>query len=282
MMATAVNRLPIGKSDSGRSFYDLLEAYKRCIQTSLKKNGLKDVPVKQKVQLPPILQSFYESDHGSELGAFIDGNIIGKDLKISTPFGNKRQVYCDYTASGKALHCIEDYILHKVLPSYANTHTTTSATSLQTTLFREEAREIIRNSVGASEDDAVIFVGSGCTGAIHKLIHCLNLREPPIVLVGASEHHSNLLPWREIAAQVIRIKQSSDGVLDLTQLEEDLKSVSSKNSCNRQLIGCFSAASNITGTLNPDLAITVLIHRYGGLAFFDYATAAPYVFNLHF
>ena len=45
----------------------------------------------------------------------------------------------------------------------------------------------------------------------------------------------------------------------------------------RTLIGCFCAASNVTGILNDDLAITVLLHKFGALAFWDYATAAPYV-----
>lgn len=185
-------------------------------------------------------------------------------------------VLTDYTASGKALSCIEDYITNEVLPCYGNTHTTTSVTSLQTTLFRHEAREILRNVVGASEEDAVVFVGSGCTGAVHKLIDGLALTEPPIVFVGASEHHSNLLPWREIkSAEVIRIQETPDGLLDLVQLEEALKKASTNS--GRQLIGCFSAASNITGTLNQDLAITALLHRYGALAFWDYAAAAPYV-----
>ena len=55
--------------------------------------------------------------------------------------------------------------MQEVLPVYGNTHTTTSVTSLQTTLFRHEARDIIRNSVNAGERDAVIFTGSG-TGRI--------------------------------------------------------------------------------------------------------------------
>lgn len=43
------------------------------------------------------------------------------------------------------------------------------------------------------------------------------------------------------------------------------------------IIGLFSAASNVSGILNDDLALTALMHKYGGLAFWDYATAAPYV-----
>lgn len=72
-------------------------------------------------------------------------------------------------------------------------------------VYRHEARDIVRNAVHASEDDAVIFVGSGCTGAIHKLIHAMDFASEgikPIVLVGPYEHHSNLLPWREIGATV--------------------------------------------------------------------------------
>lgn len=69
---------------------------------------------------------------------------------------------------------------------------------------RHEARDIIRNAVHASEDDAVIFVGSGATGAVHKLIHGLGITSsnPPIVFAGPFEHHSNLLPWKEISAKV--------------------------------------------------------------------------------
>lgn len=71
-------------------------------------------------------------------------------------------------------------------------------------LHRHEARDIIRNAVHASEDDAVIFVGSGATGAVHKLIHGLGITSsnPPIVFAGPFEHHSNLLPWKEISAKV--------------------------------------------------------------------------------
>ena len=44
-------------------------------------------------------------------------------------------------------------------------------------MFRREAREVVRRAVNASaEDDVVIFAGSGCTGAIHKLIGALGIK----------------------------------------------------------------------------------------------------------
>ncbi|XP_065345604.1 uncharacterized protein LOC135943120 isoform X2 [Cloeon dipterum] len=210
----------------------------------------------------------------TKLMQYIDHNVIGKDTIFSGPFGGRKVVYCDYTASGRSLSFIEQFILREVLPCYGNTHTTTSTTSLQSTLFRHEARDIFRNAVNASEHDAVIFAGNGCTGAVHKLIHALNLLEPPIVFVGPCEHHSNLLPWREIGAKIIRIPETKDGFLDLDNLKCQLEAHSS---LNQQMIGCFSAASNITGILADDVATTLLLHQFGALAFWDYATAAPYV-----
>lgn len=45
-------------------------------------------------------------------------------------------------------------------------------------------RDIIRNAVNAGESDAVIFTGSGCTAAVHKLIHALHLKQPPVCYIA--------------------------------------------------------------------------------------------------
>src|SRR4029453_10299465 len=113
-----------------------------------------------------------------ELIALIRDSVIGDDEAVAGPFGVRRVTYADYTASGRALSFIEDYLRDAVLPLYANTHTESSGTGLQTSRFREEARRIIRDSVGGSDDHAVIFCGSGSTAAINKLVDVLNLRIP--------------------------------------------------------------------------------------------------------
>jgi hypothetical protein len=64
-------------------------------------------------------------------------------------------------------------------PRYANTHAESSGTGLQTTRLREDARQMIREAVGGTDDDLVIFCGSGATAAVvTKLIRILELRIP--------------------------------------------------------------------------------------------------------
>jgi selenocysteine lyase/cysteine desulfurase len=228
---------------------------------------------------------------GSNLIESIRGSVIGEDEAVMGPFGSRRVTYADYTASGRALTFIEDFIREVVLPLYANTHTESSGTGLQTTRFREEAREIIREALGANEEHGIIFCGSGSTAAINRMIDVLNLRLPadledryrlsslipaserPVVFVGPYEHHSNELPWRESIADLVVIQEDHDGRVDLDQLEQELVRYG-----DRELkIGSFSAASNVTGIITDWRAISVLLHRHQALSFWDFAAAAPYV-----
>ena len=66
------------------------------------------------------------------LFAHIRANEIGAGLPIHTPFGARATVYADYTASGRSLSFIEEYVAAHVLPTYGNTHTTTSKTGCGT------------------------------------------------------------------------------------------------------------------------------------------------------
>ncbi len=89
------------------------------------------------------------------------------------------------------------------------------------------------------------------------------------------EHHSSILPWRELPGVTVEmVPEDNFGRVDVKFLEGRLAKAKSNSTL---LIGVFSAASNVSGTLNDDVAITKILRKYGALAFWDYATAAPYV-----
>lgn len=223
--------------------------------------------------------------------SYIRSNIVGEGVVIPTAYGSRRTTYCDYAASGRLYQPIEDRLRVLVGPTYANVHSDTSFVGAQTTAYREEARQIIKDAVGATDEDAVIFVGSGMTGAINTLVNCMGLSVPcavkdrlggvldrllsidrPVVFISALEHHSNYLPWTCSTAEVVTIDECKTDGIDLDDLQAQIAQYP-----GRQLIGSFSAGSNVTGRTTKVADVARVMHDAGGIVFFDYAAAGPYV-----
>jgi len=249
-----------------------------------------------------VIDRFRERLETGDIVAQLRAGLIGEGAEISTPFGKKKLTYADYTASGRALRQVEDFIAEQVLPYYANSHTEASFCGAYTMGLREEARALIAAEVNAGTDCSVIFTGSGATSAVNRLValcgvadcgntnaatpanrfaalfrtvgqRAKNLASAPAVFIGPYEHHSNILPWRESGAEVIEIAEAPSGGPDLAMLEDELKARSDRP----LLIGSFSAASNVTGIVTDVDAVTRLLKRYGALAFWDYAGGGPYL-----
>jgi len=230
--------------------------------------------------------------------------IIGIDEPLETPFGTRRMVYADYTASGRGLHFIEDYLI-QIQKRYANSHTEDDTTGRETTALLHQAEQTIKRLVNAGDDGRIILCGSGATAAIDRVQQLVGIKLPaasranidallngyfgkqkadafladneknqPVVFVGPYEHHSNEVSWREGLATVVEVKLTLQGEIDLDHLEVLLQEPEYQD---RLRIGSFSAASNVTGMKTPIHDIAALLHRYDALAFIDYAASAPYV-----
>src|SRR5512147_702682 len=218
---------------------------------------------------------------------FLRQQIVGVDSTFTTPFGERLMVYCDYTASGRCLLFVENY-LQSLQRTYANTHTEDDTTGRNMTQLLHEAESAIKAAVNAGPDGRLIAIGTGATGAINKLQQILGVYCPPatrariasefeafagadrrraferhlrahqpVVFVGPFEHHSNEVSWREGFATVVEVRLDAEGCLDLAHLEELLRAPQYKD---RVRIGSFSAASNVTGMRTPVQAIACLLH----------------------
>lgn len=228
-------------------------------------------------------------------------NIIGHQQCFESPFGEKRLLYADWTATGRAYGPIERCIQAEILPFIGNTHTTTTVTGTCMSEAYEEAKRIVRAHVNASEADVLLFCGSGMTSAVNKLQRILGMRMPehfqeyvrlsfrrefpfcddllkPVVFVTHMEHHSNHLSWLETIATVEIIGCAANGNVDMAHFRALLEQF--RHRPNK--IAAVTACSNVTGIQTPYHDIAKLIHQYGGYCFVDFACAAPYCdINMH-
>ena len=154
----------------------------------------------------------------------------------------------------------------------------------QTTKTVYEATEYVKKCLGGSQDDALIFCGSGTTAAIKRLqevmgisipstlrdrvLNILSKEERWVVFVGPYEHHSNILSWRQSLAEVIEIGLDDNGLLDMEALRFQLDFYRGKH---QPMLGSFSACSNVTGIYSDTRALARLLHQYGCFTCFDFA-----------
>jgi len=222
-----------------------------------------------------LLSKFREQITTPDQLASLRAGLIGEGVMIPGLNGDVPLVYADYVASGRALRQVEDFISNEVLPFYANSHTEASYCGGYMTRLREEAREEIAQLTHAGDDCAVIFAGSGATAGLNRLVTLLgvNKAKRAVVFVGPYEHHSNILPWRESAAEVVEIPEAAQGGPDLEALERALEEHAGAD----LMIGSFSAASNVTGIVTDADPVTRVLKRHGALSVWDYAGAAPYL-----
>jgi selenocysteine lyase/cysteine desulfurase len=214
-------------------------------------------------------------------------NIIGINHSFTSPFGKKKILYADWTASGRCYMPLEQYLIEEVYPYVANTHTRTTYTGTRMTDLYQNALLTIKKHVGADDNEAIICSNAGMTGVVNKLQRMLGLRlhesfadkiqiadaDRPVVFITHMEHHSNHTTWLETICTVEIIPPNEAGEVDFVALEQLLNLYA-----DRKLKICsVTACSNVTGVYTPYHKIAAIAHKHGGYCFVDFACNAPYV-----
>ena len=214
-------------------------------------------------------------------------NIIGIEQEFTSPYGKKKIVYTDWTASGRLYQTIENKLTNKFGPFVANTHTETTVSGTAMTMAYHHARTIIKNHVNASEDDILITDGTGMTGVVNKFQRILGLKVPedlkdfvqipeekrPIVFITHMEHHSNQTTWLETIADVVVVPACERGLFCLDNFAKLLEEYKNRTIKIASVTGC----SNVTGIKTPYHEIAKLMHQNNGVCFVDFACSGPYV-----
>lgn len=219
-------------------------------------------------------------------------NIVGVDQRFQTPYGEKKIIYADWTASGRLYGPIENALTHEFGPFLGNTHTETSVTGSTMTIAFHKALDIIKDHVNASENDYIIACESGMTGVVNKFQRILGYKihekfknqitiaeeDRPVVFITHMEHHSNHTSWLETIVTLEIIQENEFGLPDLNDLKRLLKKYENR----KTKIASITACSNVTGVITPYHEMAKIMHQNNGCCFVDFACSAPYVaVNMH-
>ena len=182
--------------------------------------------------------------------------------------------YLDNAASTQRPVQVLDRMREVYERAYGNVHRGSHFLSDRCTELYEQARETVRKFVNARDFSEIIFT-RGTTEGINLVASSwgdVNLSQGDEILLCTMEHHSNIVPWQQLAkrrrAHIRWLPTTPEGLLALDQLESLLS--------ERTKVFAFTAASNVLGTINPVMELVNAAHRVGAVTVVDAAQAAPH------
>lgn len=196
--------------------------------------------------------------------------VVGLDRPVPLLDGTRRPyVNLDNAATTPALKDVADAVA-AFLPFYSSVHRGSGFKSRVSTLVYDQAHEIIARFVGADPDTNTVIFGKNTTEAINKLSYRLPLSDDSVILSTIMEHHSNDLPWRN-RARVVHVGATPEGRLDEDDFDRQLA-----RHAGRVALVTVSAASNVTGFIQPVHRLARKAHEAGARIMVDAAQLAPH------
>lgn len=206
----------------------------------------------------------------------LDAARIRQDFPIlsQTIHDNQPLAFLDSAASTQRPQQVIDAVSHAYQNDYANVHRGIHLLSERATALYEEARERVREFIGAGAASEVIFT-AGTTASINLVARSWgdgNVSQDDEILLTLMEHHSNIVPWQQLAERTgckVRFAPiHDDGRLDMNGFAEMLND-------RTRLVGVAST-SNVLGTVNPIAEIAALAHGVGAKVLVDAAQSVPH------
>ncbi len=192
-----------------------------------------------------------------------------------TVHGDRPLVFLDNAASTQRPRQVIEVLRRVYERDYANVHRGIHTLSERSTEQYETAREKAREFIGARSAHEIVFT-SGTTAGINMVARSwgdANVKAGDEILVTTMEHHSNLVPWQQLAertgAVLKHIPITDDGLLVLDTLDTLLT--------DRTRIVAVASVSNVLGTINPVQEIAKRAHAAGALVLVDAAQSVPHL-----
>ena len=206
--------------------------------------------------------------------------MLNKDIRNHFPILNQEVnghplVYLDSAATSQKPQQVIDAISHYYTYDNSNVHRGVHTLGNRATESYEGAREKVRRFLNAKSTEEIIFT-RGTTTALNLVADSYgyaNVEAGDEIVITHMEHHSNIIPWQQLAkakdATLKYIDLETDGTISLDKVREVVT--------NKTKIVSVMHVSNVLGTINPIEEITKIAHEYGAIMVVDGAQAAPHI-----
>ena len=194
---------------------------------------------------------------------------------LSRKVNNKPLVYLDNAATSQKPKQVIDSISNYYYLNNSNVHRGVHTLSIEATDLYEEARQKVGNFINSKKPEQVIWVRN-TTEAINLVAKTWgesNINHGDEIVVSEMEHHSNLVPWQQLAekkgAKLKLVGLDSDYKLNLEQLHSEIS--------DRTRLVAITHMSNVLGTITPIKEIAIAAHKVGAKILVDAAQSVPHL-----
>ncbi|MFD3257789.1 cysteine desulfurase [Paenibacillus lentus] len=184
-------------------------------------------------------------------------------------------VYLDSAASSQKPRKVLDALKHYYEWDNANVHRGVHTLGSRATDDYESARERVARFIGAERTEEIIFT-RGTTTALNLVAFSYGasvLSEGDEIVITPMEHHSNLIPWQQLAlktgADLKYIPLQPDGSVALADVESTVTP--------KTKIVAMAYVSNVLGVVNPVKQVAEIAHRHGAVMVVDGAQSTPHM-----